>query len=86
MAYAASHPERVGRLVLASTLARLSQEHADAMEAAMALRSGEPSDDDARAALEAEQSGEVRDDEALSALVMREFPFYFARYGASEAA
>jgi pimeloyl-ACP methyl ester carboxylesterase len=84
MAYASSCPERVGRLVLASTLARFSAEHASAMEAAMASRADEPWYGDARAALEAEQSGELRDDEALSALVMRELPFYFARYGATE--
>jgi len=56
------------------------------MESAMALRSAEPWYADARAALEDEQSGEVRDDDALSTLVMREFPFYFARYGATEQA
>lgn len=84
MAYASAHPECVRRLVLASTLARFSEEHAAAMEAAMALRSAEPWYADARAALESEQSGDVRDDDALSALVMRELPFYFARYGTAE--
>lgn len=86
MAYAAARPERVGRLVLASTLARFSPEQAQVMEAAMELRSDEPWYEDARAALQAEQSGDVRNDEEVSALAMREMPFYFAHYGPAGAA
>jgi pimeloyl-ACP methyl ester carboxylesterase len=85
-AYAAAHPERVDRLVLASTLARFAAEQEDAMVRGMEARSGEPWYADARDALEAEQAGEFATDEELGALSLREFPFYFARYGAGEAA
>jgi pimeloyl-ACP methyl ester carboxylesterase len=85
-AYAATHPARVDRLVLASTLARFAAEQEDAMRRGMEARSGEPWYADARAALEAEQAGEFATDEELGALSLREFPFYFARYGADEAA
>src|SRR5262249_30826313 len=80
-AYAAAHPDRVERVVLASTLARFQAEQESAMEAAMAARAGEPWYEDAVAALEAEQAGEWRTDEELADLALREFPFYFAVYG-----
>lgn len=86
MAYASVHPERIDRLVLASTLARFSAEQAQAMTAAMEARSGEPWYADARAALEEEQGGGPGDDAALGALVLRELPFYFAHYDAAAAA
>ena len=41
-AYAAAHPDRVERLVLASTLARFQAEQAAAMEASIKARQGEP--------------------------------------------
>jgi len=81
MAYAARFPGRVERLILASTLARFSREQKAAMESGMEKRSGEPWYDDARAALEAEGAGEFSSDKDLADLAMREFPFYFARYG-----
>jgi proline-specific peptidase len=86
MAYAAAHPDRVERLVLASTLARFAAEQEAAMREGMLLRAGEPWYADASAALEAEQAGEFDGDDELSALVMREQPFYFARFGDREAA
>ena len=86
IAYAARHPERVERLVLASTLARFSPEQEAAMEAAVEQASGEPWYEDARAALEAETAGDFESDEELAELVLREFPFYFARYGDDERA
>ena len=86
MAYAAAHPQRVRRLVLASTLPRFHAEQAGAMEEAMAAKAGEPWYDDARAALEQEQAGAFGNDEELGALVAREVPFYFARYGEQERA
>jgi pimeloyl-ACP methyl ester carboxylesterase len=85
-AYAAAHPERVERLVLASTLARFGEEQQAAMEAGMNAKSGEPWYADARAAVEDEQEGRFETDEELAALALREFPFYFARYGAAEQA
>ena len=85
-AYAATHPERVERLVLASTLARFAEEQHAAMAAGMASKEGEPWYADARAALEDEQEGRFGSDAELAALAYREFPFYFARYGDVEAA
>ena len=86
MAYAAEHPARVRRLVLMSTLPRFQAEQMSAMEAAMQTKAGEPWYEDARAALEAEQAGEFDSDEVLAELVLREFPFYFARFGDAERA
>ena len=86
IAYAARFPERVERLILASTLARFAEEQLAAMKAGMAAKSGEPWYDDARAALEAEQAGEFESDEELGELAAREFAFYFARYGETERA
>jgi proline-specific peptidase len=83
-AYAARHHERVERLVLASTLARFQAEQEAAMEAAVAAKAEEPWFEDAMAALQAEQAGEWGSDEDLAELVLRELPFYFARYGDRE--
>jgi pimeloyl-ACP methyl ester carboxylesterase len=85
-AYAAEHPDRVERLVLASTLARFAEEQQAAMEAGMAAKESEHWYADARAALEDEQAGRFASDEELGALALREFPFYFARYGDAEQA
>jgi pimeloyl-ACP methyl ester carboxylesterase len=85
-AYAAAHPDRVERLVLASTLARFAKEHEAAMEAGMEARRAEPWYSDARAALDDEQAGRFETDEELGELAIREFPFYFARYGTPEQA
>jgi len=81
MAYAAAHPDRVERLVLASTLARFSAAQRDAMEAAMERCSSEPWYEDACAALAAEEAGDYADERELAEIAFREFPFYFARYG-----
>jgi len=86
MEYAARHPDRVDKLILASTLARFAQEQVGAMEAGMAAKAGEPWFEDASAALAAEQAGEFETDEELGALALREFPFYFAEYGDAERA
>jgi pimeloyl-ACP methyl ester carboxylesterase len=86
MAYAAAHPERLRRLVLASTLARFAAVQEAAMTAAMQTREGEPWYEDACAALEAEQAGDFETDEELRDLALREFPFYFARFGEAEEA
>jgi proline iminopeptidase len=86
MDYAARFPDRVERLVLASTLARFAQEQMGAMESAMAAKAGEPWYDDAREALEAEQAARFATDQELGELALRELPFYFARYGDGERA
>ena len=62
-AYAAAHPARVRRLVLASTLARFGSENEAAMRAGIERRSGQPWYPDAVAALEEEQEGDFSNDE-----------------------
>jgi proline iminopeptidase len=86
MDYAARYPDRVERLILASTLPRWASEQEAAMEAAIEASAGEPWYEDAKAALEAEQAGRFSSDEELGELALREFPFYFARYGDEEQA
>jgi pimeloyl-ACP methyl ester carboxylesterase len=83
-AYAAAHPDRVERLVLASTLARFAEEQHAAMQAAMQAKADRPWHADALAALEDEQEGRFETDEELAALTLRELPFYFAHYGEAE--
>ncbi len=84
-AYAAAHPGRVRRLVLSSSLARFGAEQEAAMRAGMEKRSGQPWYPDAAAALQEEQDATFIDDQQLANLFFREFPLYFARYGAVEA-
>jgi pimeloyl-ACP methyl ester carboxylesterase len=86
IAYSAQHPERVERLILASTLARWAPGQEAAMEAAMASHADEPWYADARDALEAEQAAAFATDEELGELSFREFPFYFNHYGEEERA
>ena len=84
-AYAARHPSKVERLVLASTLARFGEPQQEAMREGMDKRSGQPWYPDAVAALEAEQEGRFSSDEEMGELVFRELPLYCAHYGAAEA-
>jgi pimeloyl-ACP methyl ester carboxylesterase len=84
-AYAARHPGKVQRLVLASTLARFGVEQQGAMREGMDKRSGQAWYADAVAALEEEQEGKFSSDEEMAALVFRELPLYFAHFGAAEA-
>jgi pimeloyl-ACP methyl ester carboxylesterase len=84
-AYAARHPGRVRRLVLASTLARFGPHQEEAMRAGMDRRSNQPWYADAAAALEAEQAGKFANDQELGDLIFRELPLYFTRYGPVEA-
>jgi pimeloyl-ACP methyl ester carboxylesterase len=85
-AYAARHPDRVERLILASTAARFAEEHEAAMQAGVEKRSGEPWYEDALAALAAEDAGEYSSPEELAELAWRELRFYFAHYGEAEEA
>lgn len=84
-AYAATHPARVRRLILASTLARFGPEMAAAMREGMDRRSNQPWYPDALAALEAEQAGNFSSDQELGDLLFNELPLYFAHYGVVEA-
>ena len=84
--YAARHPERVERLVLASTLARFGAEQNAAMETAIAARAEEPWYHDALAALQTELEGNFETGRELMDLTLRMMPFYFASYGDEERA
>jgi proline-specific peptidase len=84
-AYAAKHPGRVSKLVLASTLARFGSDQEAAMRAGMDKRSGQPWYQDAAAALQEEKDGKVLTDPEVAELVFREMPLYFAHYGPVEA-
>ncbi len=84
MAYAAAHPGRVQKLVLASTLPRFGPEQDAAMHIGMERRLSQPWCADAMAALEEEQAGNFSSDEELSAIVLREWPLYFAHFGPVE--
>ncbi|HSP08846.1 MAG TPA: alpha/beta hydrolase [Candidatus Dormibacteraeota bacterium] len=83
-AYAAEHPGRVRRLVLASTLAHFGPENEAAMRQGMDKRSNQPWYAEAVTALEAEQAGQF-DAAQLQELLFTELPLYFAHYGAVEA-
>jgi proline-specific peptidase len=83
-AYASAHPDRVERLVLASTLARFADEQEAAMVRMMETRSGEPWYAAGREAIEREQAGDFAGEEELQELVALEMPFYFAQYGDDE--
>ncbi len=85
MAYAARHPARVRKLVLASTLARFGPDQDKAMRTGMEKRSSQPWCSDAIAALEEEQAGHFTTDQEVSELAFREMPLYFAHFGAAEA-
>ena len=84
-AYAATHADRVHRLVLASSLARFAPEQEVAMRIGIEKRSGQPWYPDAVAALDEEQEGKFSTDQELANIFFREFPLYFARYGEAEA-
>jgi proline iminopeptidase len=86
MAYAAAHPDRVGRLLLVATLAHRDEGLDAEMERGLAEREGEPWYPDARAALDEEEAAEFEDDEALATNLARQWPLYFGHYGEREAA
>jgi proline iminopeptidase len=86
MAYAAAHPERVGRLLLVATLAHRDEGLDAEMERGLAEREEEPWYPEARAALDEEGAAEFADDEALAENLARQWPLYFGRYGEREEA
>jgi proline-specific peptidase len=86
IAYTSRHPERVERLILASTLPRHGPEQEAVMQAAIEQRAGEPWYEDALAALKTELEGTFVDGRELMELVQRMMPLYFARYGDAERA
>jgi proline iminopeptidase len=82
--YAASHPERVERLILASTLPHHGPEQHAAMQQAVEARKDEPWYEDAVDALQTELQGEFADGEELMELGRRMMPLYYADYGERE--
>jgi pimeloyl-ACP methyl ester carboxylesterase len=84
MEYAAGHPDRVERLILASTLPRHGAEQEAAMQRAVEARQGEPWYEDAVDALQSELRGEFSDGRELMELGRRMMPLYYADYGERE--
>jgi pimeloyl-ACP methyl ester carboxylesterase len=82
--YAASHPDRVERLILASTLARHGPEQEAAMQQAVEARQDEPWHADAVDALQTELQGSFADGRELMELCRRMMPLYYADYGERE--
>ena len=82
--YAATHPDRVERLILASTLARHSPEQDAAMQQAVEARKDEPWHADAVDALQSELQGDFADGQELMELARRMMPLYYADYGERE--
>jgi proline iminopeptidase len=83
-AYAVAHPERVEKLVLASTLARFAEEQEAEMLRMMEAHADQPWYAEAREAIDREQAGNFDGEEELQELVRLEMPFYFAEYGDEE--
>ena len=73
MSWAAGHPERVGKLVLASTAPRFTDEIRKMRIERVASHQGQPYFDDAIDALMAHQEGRFETDAELSALSEREW-------------
>jgi len=84
-AYASAYPDRVLRLVLASTSARFGPDQEAATQAAKEKRSAQPWYSDAVAAGDEQDAMDEVTDEELRAFVFRRMPFYFARFGPAEA-
>lgn len=86
MAYAATHPDRVARLLLVATLAHRDEALEAEMERGLAEREAEPWYPDARAALDEEEAADFADDAELAQNLARQWPLYFGRYGEREEA
>jgi pimeloyl-ACP methyl ester carboxylesterase len=84
MEYSATHPDRVERLILASTLPHHGPEQEAAMQQAVAARQGEPWYEDAVDALQTEAQGSFEDGRELMELCRRMMPLYYADYGERE--
>jgi pimeloyl-ACP methyl ester carboxylesterase len=76
MTWGSAHPERVGRLVLASTAPRFTDDIRALQRQRVGAHHGQPYFEDAMAALQAHQRGEYRDDEELGELRRREWPLF----------
>jgi proline-specific peptidase len=79
MAYAAARPTRVRKLVLASTIAAVTDDTTAEMERLKEAKADEPWYDDAIAALEQEERGDY-DERDFDAMWKAMAPMYFARW------
>jgi proline iminopeptidase len=80
MAWAAAHPDRVGRLVLSNTAARFTDVIRARRHAIVESHAGEEWYSDAVAALDENPDGVYADDAELAASLQRRVPFYFPRW------
>jgi pimeloyl-ACP methyl ester carboxylesterase len=85
MVYAASYPDRVARLVLASTIAVFDDAAQAAQEAGIAAGRGEPWFAAAERAIADEQAGAFETAEDLVANVQQQMPLYFHSWEGHEA-
>ena len=76
MRWAGTNPERVGRLVLASTTPRFTDAIREARRTRVASHAGQPYFEDAIRALQAHQDGRYANDAELAALYGREWPLF----------
>lgn len=74
--WAATYPESVGRLVLASSTPRFTDAVREARRVRVASHAGQPYFQDALDALQAHQEGRYANDEELAALYRREWPLF----------
>ena len=72
MTWAGTHPQRVGKLVLANTTPRFRDTIRQARMRRVASHAGQPYFEDAIDALQAHQEGRYANDEELAALYQRE--------------
>jgi pimeloyl-ACP methyl ester carboxylesterase len=84
MTYASTFGERVGRLVLAGTLALWDRDAQAAMARGIEARSDQPWFADAQRAIEEEQAGEFSSAKELTENTLRQAPLYFHRWEGNE--
>lgn len=86
MVYAATYPERVGRLVLCGSFARFSDESRETFQRFLTERESDPRFADAVAARRERDENPPADEEALGQLALRGLPLLFGHYGDKERA
>jgi pimeloyl-ACP methyl ester carboxylesterase len=79
--FAATYPEKLLGLVLASTAARFSPDVEAALQRKIEASKGAPWLADALEALKREQEGAYTDDAELGRIIAREMPLYFHTFG-----
>jgi proline iminopeptidase len=84
IAYAATHPARVSRLLLVDTLAVWGEEAEAEMQRGIEARCGEPWFAAAQEAIQEEQAGGLGSVDDLIANLQRQIPLYFHRWEGNE--